>query len=69
MAVGDEIIGLDSLKFTYYDEFQNYLAENKSKTVILNILRDKEKLNIPVVTSAAGLLGVMSNRSYDQFLT
>jgi len=67
MAVGDEIIGLDSLKFTYYDEFQNYLAENKSKTVILNILRDKEKLNIPVVTSAAGLLGVMSNRSYDQF--
>jgi regulator of sigma E protease len=67
MAVGDEIIGLDSLKFTYYDEFQNYLAENKSKTVILNILRDKGKLNIPVVTSAAGLLGVMSNRSYDQF--
>jgi len=67
MEVGDELTGLDARKFSYYDEFQNYLAENKGRTIIMNILRDNANLDIPVVISSAGILGVVSNRSYSQF--
>lgn len=59
--------GIDSIKFTYYDEFQNYLAQHKSKNVVLNISRKDEKLNIPVTPTALGVLGVSINRSYGQY--
>jgi regulator of sigma E protease len=64
---GDELTGIADSTFEYYDEFQNYLLQNRNKTVILNILRQNEKLDIPVVVSEAGMLGVVSNRSYSQF--
>jgi regulator of sigma E protease len=64
---GDELTGIADSTFEYYDEFQNYLLQNRNKTVILNILRQNEKLDIPVVVSGAGMLGVVSNRSYSQF--
>lgn len=64
---GDELTGIADSTFEYYDEFQNYLLQNRNKTVILNILRQDEKLDIPVVISGAGMLGVVSNRSYSQF--
>jgi len=41
---GDELKGLDDRTFEYYDEFQEYLAQNRNKTVILNIVRNNEKL-------------------------
>lgn len=64
---GDELTGIADSTFEYYDEFQNYLLQNRNKTVILNILRQNEKLDIPVVITEAGMLGVVSNRSYSQF--
>lgn len=67
LEVGDELTGLDSVKFTYYDQFQAYLAENRTKTVMLNVLRNGEMVNIPVLPAGAGILGVISNRSYEQF--
>lgn len=67
MEVGDELTGLDDREFNFYDEFQAYLAENKGKTITMNINRQNDKLNLPVVISGAGILGVVSNRSYSQF--
>ena len=67
MEVGDELTGLDDRKFSFYDEFQAYLAENKGRTITMNISRQNEKLNLPVLVSEAGILGVVSNRSYNQF--
>jgi regulator of sigma E protease len=67
VTVGDEVTGIDSIKFTYYDEFQKYLAEHKSKEIILNISRKDENLNILVTPTVLGTLGVMTNRSYDQY--
>lgn len=62
VRVGDEITGIDSASFEYYDQFQRYLQENRNKTVVLNILRQDEKLKIPVTLSEAGILGLYSNR-------
>ncbi|MCE5347272.1 MAG: RIP metalloprotease RseP [Bacteroidales bacterium] len=67
VLVDDEIVGIDSIKFTYYDEFQNYLSENKSKPIVLNLLRNGKSLDITVTPTVAGLLEVRSaGRSLDQ---
>jgi regulator of sigma E protease len=62
LLVGDELVGIDSLKFTYYDEFQKYLAENKNKTLALNLIRNGKPVNISVMPNAAGMLGISRNR-------
>ncbi len=58
VKAGDEITGMDSLKFKYADEFQSYLQQNKSKTVELNILRNGNPENIEVTPTQEGMLGV-----------
>ena len=65
MAPGDEITGLDGNKFTYYDEFQKYLAGKKGSQVVLNIIRDGKKMDLTVTTTPTGLLGVYDTRKYD----
>ncbi len=60
---GDELIGIDSLKFTYYDEFQSYVAARKGGMIVLNIRRDQAQVNIPMVTGSDGKLGISADRS------
>jgi len=62
---GDEVLGLDGLRFEWYDEFQNYIAQRKSIPVAVNVLRDSVNVDIPVVPTEAGFLGIMSSRTYD----
>jgi regulator of sigma E protease len=66
ILIGDELVGLDSIRFTYYDEFQNYLQENKEHNIVLNLLRKGENISIPVKPTALGLLGVNRTVSIDQ---
>ncbi|MBK7131367.1 MAG: RIP metalloprotease RseP [Bacteroidales bacterium] len=66
VAIGDELVGLDSIKFTYYDEFQKYLAEHKDQPVLLNLLRKGEAVNVSVMPTAAGLIGINRSVSIDQ---
>jgi regulator of sigma E protease len=54
----DVLIGVDSLKFTFYDEFQKYLSDNKEKVLILNVLRKGEPVNIAVRPTGSGQIGV-----------
>jgi regulator of sigma E protease len=66
VVIGDELIGLDSIKFIYYDEFQKYLAEHKHQPVLLNLLRKGEAINISVMPTEAGLIGINRSVSIDQ---
>lgn len=66
VAIGDELVGLDSIKFTYYDEFQKYLAEHKDQPVLLNLLRKGETVNVSVMPTEAGLIGINRSVSIDQ---
>jgi regulator of sigma E protease len=66
MLEGDELTGIDGLKFNWYDEFQKYLADNKDRSLVLNILRKGENIDIPVKPTSAGILGIFSSRSYDK---
>jgi regulator of sigma E protease len=64
---GDELTGIDSIKFVYYDEFQSYLFKNRFRPVVLNILRKGQMKNITVTPTPEGLLSVNSQvKSLDQ---
>lgn len=65
MMPEDEIAGVDGHNFTWYDEFQRYMAERKNTPVVLNIVREGKKIDLPVTTSESGLLGVSDARQYD----
>ena len=55
---GDELIGIDSIKFTYSDEFQTYLREHKNEPVVVNLLRNGQNESITVTPNPAGMLGI-----------
>lgn len=63
---GDELTGIDGNSFEWFDEFQKYLSDNKTRSLVVNILRKGEQIDIPVVPTAEGLLGIESSRTYDQ---
>lgn len=58
VLIGDELIGVDGKKFLYFDEYQKYLLENKDSTVVLNILRKGTDVNIPVILTSGGVVGI-----------
>jgi regulator of sigma E protease len=66
LLAGDELLGLDGNNFEWFDEFQKYLSDNRAGSIIVNILRKGEQIEIPVVPTAEGLLGILSSRTYDQ---
>ncbi|MGE5419177.1 MAG: RIP metalloprotease RseP [Chloroflexota bacterium] len=55
---GDELVAVDSIHFEFFDEFQDYLKQNKEKTVMLTLKRQNDSITVPVVPTAAGILGV-----------
>lgn len=55
---GDQLVGVDSIRFDFFDEFQKYLRENKNNEVVLNIHRQGQELNLPVRPTEAGMIGV-----------
>ena len=66
LLVGDELLGLDGIKFEWFDEFQKYLSDNRTRSIIVNILRNGQQVDIQVVPTSEGLLGIGSSRTYDQ---
>jgi regulator of sigma E protease len=66
VLIGDELKGLDSIQFIYYDEFQKYQSENKGRPLVLNLLRKGEVVNVSVMPTSAGLLGINRTGSLDQ---
>ena len=63
---GDELVGIDGNNFEWFDEFQKYISDNRARSIVVNILRKGEQIDIPVVPTAEGLLGIGSSRTYDQ---
>jgi regulator of sigma E protease len=58
ILAGDELTGIDSIKFRYADEFQKYLQEKKSTPVVVELLRNGKSEKITVTPTSAGLLGI-----------
>lgn len=63
---GDQLLGVDGIVFEYYDQFQSYLKEKKGKEITTNLLRDGRELNIELITTPEGMIGI--ERSMPDFL-
>jgi len=58
LKVGDQIVGMSGHSFAYNDEFKTALHDSIGKKVILNVIRDKQKMDFPMVIPAEGVLGI-----------
>jgi regulator of sigma E protease len=66
LLTGDELVGIDGNNFDWFDEFQKYISDNRTRSIIVNVLRNGKQIDIPVVPTSEGLLGIGSSRTYDQ---
>lgn len=58
LKVGDQIVGMSGHSFAFNDEFKNALHDSIGKKIVLNVLRDNQKMDFPMVVPAEGLLGI-----------
>jgi len=58
LLIGDEIVGVDSAKFVYYDEFQLYLRNHRQQSILIHVIRNNSPFDIPVTLGESGLIGV-----------
>lgn len=54
----DKFLGIDSLQFTYYDEFSSYLHAHANEQVVLHISRNGQNTPIPTTVSSEGTIGI-----------
>jgi len=61
LLIGDKITGVDGLTFDYMDQFQRYIADNRGKSITVNVIRDAQETEVMVAVGESGMLGI-SNR-------
>lgn len=64
----DKIIGLDSTKTEYFDEFRTEIQKYKGKTIEVVVLRNNTETRVKVTVPESGLLGI-SPKTIDNYLT
>jgi regulator of sigma E protease len=58
VLIGDKITGIDSIQFKFSDEFQNYLLNNRTRPIVLNVERKGSVKSISLTPTSAGFLGI-----------
>ena len=57
LTKGDQFVNVDGKTFDFYDEFTDYLHNNKDQEINIAVLRDGNPLTIPVTVSPEGTVG------------
>lgn len=60
----DQIVGIDSVQFQFYDELKNALAGKKNSTIQLSVLREGRPVTFPAQVDANGIIGFAPYQSY-----
>ena len=67
LKTGDEILGLNNENYKYYDQFKKKLNESIGEEVLLQIKRNSNNLEIPVVVNNQGMIGISISRDIKDF--
>ncbi|MDA3880169.1 MAG: RIP metalloprotease RseP [Prolixibacteraceae bacterium] len=67
IEIGDEIVSIDGIQFEYYDQFTEYLNNNKGKEVAVTVMRSGTEIEMPVTLTSEGLLGVNRNNNISEY--
>ena len=59
LLAGDQILGMDSVKFEFNDQFRTFLHDSIGKSVTLNILRGGKEMSFPMVIPETAALGII----------
>ncbi len=65
LKVKDQIVSINSLPLTYFDQLQDQLKTFKNKEVKLGVLRGSDTLSLPAKVNAEGALGFFINPVVD----
>lgn len=57
LKANDRIIGIDTARFTYFDEFQNVLKNYAGKKPEFTVLRNNDTTTLPIEVDAEGKVG------------
>lgn len=60
----DQIVGIDSAQFQFYDELKNALAGKKNSTIQLSVLRGGQPVTFPAQVDENGIIGFAPYQSY-----
>jgi regulator of sigma E protease len=63
----DQIIGVDSAQFQYFDELQNQLAQRKNKNILLTVRRNGRDTSFPAEVDSNGKLGFFAYGAGNDF--
>jgi len=58
IQIGDEIKGINGESLQYNDEWISTLKENTGKTIVLNIQRNDEQIDVPLELNEQGMIGI-----------
>lgn len=63
----DKIIGINTLRMNYFDEFRTEIQKHKNQQVNVIVLRNGAEMSLPVKVNKEGFIGVVP-KSVDNFL-
>jgi regulator of sigma E protease len=66
LEVGDRILGMDSLKYEFNDQFRAALKQNIGKEVKLDVLRGSQEMAVAMVIPETGLLGIQLDQDLEK---
>jgi len=66
--VNDKIIGINDSLLGYFDQFRSIIGQFKNKNVLVNVVRCKDTLKIPVTVPNEGLIGVYPKGPSNYFI-
>lgn len=64
---GDKMVGIDSVKVEFFDEFRTEILKHKNEDVTVSILRDGAPMQIKVKVPESGLLGIIPQGDMSKF--
>ncbi|MEN8139013.1 MAG: RIP metalloprotease RseP [Bacteroidota bacterium] len=67
LEIGDKVTGFNNKPMTYFDEFIEVIPKAKGDSITLNILRDEVALNVKVLVSEEGKIGVYPDVDMSKF--
>lgn len=66
LKAGDQILGMNSLKYEYNDQFKSALKDSVGKKVVLNVLRDNQQMDFSLIIPSTGMLGIQLEQDLEK---
>lgn len=67
LQIGDDLKGINGQIFTYDDEWTNTLKANSGKSIVLNVERNGQAVDLPMNISEDGIIGFQYQNRYNEF--